>query len=164
MYDDVGVAEAAVKSMLRSANLYLSAERAIVAACHHNADGIRYEQEDPIIVDHWQNGESITVALRTALERFSFRERNLRDTKKSDWPAYTVSGMRKISDFERAYLAVSIFACNEAGVLYEASVRPKGERNITLESTLFFGGRGSDVSRDINRLYEVCSKWDLMLF
>ncbi len=164
MHDDVGVAEETVMKMLHSASLYLSEERAIVAAHHHNAAGICCEQEDPIVVAGWKENDSITEALRTALNRFSFRERNLRDKENSDWPAYKASGLRTISDFERAYLFVSVLARNEAAVLCEASVKPKGERNITLGSTLFFGRHHSDVSRDINRLYEICSKWDLMLF
>jgi hypothetical protein len=163
MYDDLGAKEEAVMKVLRSASLYLSDEKAIVAACYYNAAGIRYEQEDPIVVDCWKEDDSITEALRTALDRFSFRERNLRNHKKSDWPAYNASALRTISDFEETYFVVSVFASNEYAVLYDASVKPRGERNITLESTLFFGRHNSDVSRDINRLYEICSKWDLML-
>jgi hypothetical protein len=69
-----------------------------------------------------------------------------------------------MSDFEKTYLVVSVQACNDSGRLCTASVKPVGERSIRLESTLFFGKHDSDVSRDIRRLYEVCCKWDLMLF
>ncbi|MGJ4942099.1 hypothetical protein ACQR1W_16105 [Bradyrhizobium sp. HKCCYLS1011] len=70
--------------MLRRAKIYIGAtvREAIIAALHHNNAGICFEQDNPEVVADWRQGSGLAVALRSALERFSAQERNLRSYKK----------------------------------------------------------------------------------
>jgi len=146
-------------SYRRSCTLYLAEERpAIIAAQHKNSAGIYYEQDDPIVLDAWRNPERLGEAIRTALERFSFRETDLRDAKRSNWPSYRASRCRSISDFQRLHLPISISAVNESHLSYRAESKPLREEEIGVCVTL--NPFGNDASEKMGslllRLFDAC--------
>jgi hypothetical protein len=146
--------------MLSYACVYLAADKpAIVAAMHHNLAGIYYEQESPVVLADWRKPVELAAALRLALRQFSLRDRNLRETKKSDWPSYRVSGCRSVREFERTYLRIAIRALNDAELLHDCSAQPCSEKDITLHVTLAVSGADEEVGRLVLRLFDACSTW-----
>ena len=87
--------------MTRQAHIYLPEDDrlAIVAPMNYNAAGIYYEQADAIVVASWRDTAAIAGAMRSALQQFVFRDLNLRDCKKTDWPSYRASGCRSVREF-----------------------------------------------------------------
>jgi len=90
--------------MLRGATIYLPEgdEAAIVAAIHSNAQSAEYEQNDPIIVSNWRQFNGLAKALQIAIEKYSQRDKNLRDDKLNDWVAYRISGCRSAKEFQKS--------------------------------------------------------------
>jgi hypothetical protein len=127
---------------------------------HHNAAGIYYEQDTPTTVSDWRVNEALVDELRASIERFSFRDCNLRTGKKADWPSYKVSGCRSIDDFERRYLEIYVRPVNESELFYDASAQPKGEKDIVLHVTIDRYGAKEEIERQILRLFDACSVWD----
>jgi hypothetical protein len=148
---------------LRSASVFLSATKAIVSAQHYNAAGIYYEQPSPVVVAEWRGSEVLGAALRLSLKQFSLRDENLRNRKQSDWPSYIASKCRSIRDFERTYRRVWVIALNSSELFYDASTTPDGEQNLKLHVTLNPYATDDVFAEPLDRLFEVCSKWDLML-
>jgi hypothetical protein len=148
---------------LRSASVFLSESQAIAAARHYNGAGILYEQAAPQVVDDWHHNDTLSSVLRSALERFSRKEANLRIVKLRDWPSYLASGYRSVAEFERRYLRVDISALNEAELFFEARVTPTGERNLSLCSLLTPFGPEDEFAEPLKRLFKLCSQWDSML-
>jgi hypothetical protein len=146
--------------MLKLARIFLSddSKPAIVAAMHHNADGIYYEQDDAIVVPNWRKSLQLGAALRSAMERFSFRDRNLRDSKRSEWPAFRAAACRTIREFEASYLHISVRPANEAEVTYIFEARPIGEDDISL-SVSSNPRLDAEISRLLLRLYDACLRW-----
>jgi hypothetical protein len=146
--------------MLKEAHIYLADETrpAVVAAMHHNRDGIRYEQDEAVVVPGWRDYAALVPALRSALQRFSFLDRNLRDSKRSDWAAYRASRCRSVRDFESSYLCISVRPANEAELLYIAEARPLDEEEISLSVTASRHDN-ADIGRKLLRLYDACSRW-----
>jgi hypothetical protein len=146
--------------MLKQARIFLADDQkpAIVAAMHYNAAGINYEQDEAVAITGWRESLQLVAALRSALERFSFRDRNLRDSKRSEWPAYRASGCRSIREFESSYFCISVHPANEAEIIYIAEARPLGEEEISLSVTA-----NSRVDKEIGqrvlKLYDACSRW-----
>jgi hypothetical protein len=121
---------------LRLAHLYLAENKpAIIAAMHFNSAGIYYEQKNPL-VDESRDWGVLVLSLRSALDRFSFREANLRAGKKTDWPSYRTSRCRSVRQFEELYLCITVRALNDAELFYDASCQPRGESEITLHVML----------------------------
>jgi hypothetical protein len=149
--------------MLRRAHIYLAqANRpAIVSAMHYNAAGIYYEQEGPLLLPEWRDRPGLAAALRSSLGRFSMRDQNLRDRKKTDWPSYVASHCRSVREFETAFLCVGVQTLNEAELFYNASVQPHGELDIGLHVTLNRHGPDEEMERQLVRLFDVASGWDV---
>jgi hypothetical protein len=146
--------------MLKEAHIYLAEDTkpAIVAAMHHNRDGIRYEQDEAVVVPDWRASGTLVPALRSALQRFSFLDRNLRDSKLSEWGAYRASRCRSVREFQSSYFCISVRPANEAELFYIAEARPLDEDEITLSVTASRHD-DEDIGRRILRLYDVCSRW-----
>jgi hypothetical protein len=126
---------------------------------HCNLAGIYYEQENPVVLTNWRERVKLATALRLALKQFSPRDRNLRETKKSDWPSYRASGCRSVREFETTYLRIAIRALNDAELLYDCSAQPRSEKDITLHVTLTRSGTDEEVGRLVFRLFDACSTW-----
>lgn len=143
---------------LRFARLYLSENKpAIIAAMHFNSAGICYEQEDPF-VDKSGDWDTLVASLRSALARFSLRDKNLRDHKKTDWPAFRGSGCRSVRQFEDLYLQIEVRAVNEAEFYY-ASCQPRGEKDITLQVTLNRYGKDDEIDGLLRKLFKASLRW-----
>ncbi|CCE11252.1 hypothetical protein BRAS3843_660060 [Bradyrhizobium sp. STM 3843] len=147
--------------MLRRAKIYIGAtvREAIVAALHYNNAGICFEQDNPEVVADWRQGSGLAVALRSALERFSPQERNLRSYKKAEWPSYRASNSRSIRTFEAAYLRISVQALDEAEFFYDAEAYPSGEEDIALHVTLNRHGPNEEIDRKLLKLFNACVDW-----
>jgi len=147
--------------MLRRACIYLGVnfKQAIVTALHHNSAGISFEQDGPAVIADWRRAPGLGVALRLALERFSPRERNLRDLKKTEWPSYRASSLRSVREFEAAYICISVQALNEAELFYDAYAYPPGEEDIALHVTLNRYGPDDVIERKILKLFRACVDW-----
>jgi hypothetical protein len=65
---------------------------ALFVDMHYNAAGIYYEQEAPAVLTDWRGRIVLAKAVHASLERFSFRESNLRNQKETDWPSYILPG------------------------------------------------------------------------
>jgi hypothetical protein len=147
--------------MLRLAHIYLAdADRpAIVSAMYYNAAGIYYEQGNPLLLMEWRERPGLAAALRSSLGRFSMRDQNLRDRKKTDWPSYVASRSRSVREFESEFLCISVRAVNEAELFYDARVQPLGEPDISLHVTLNRHGADEEIDRQLVKLFNVSSEW-----
>jgi hypothetical protein len=147
--------------MLKQAHIYLvnEAKPAIVAAMHYNHAGICYEQDAVVVIESWRKSDALVPSVRSALNSFSFHDKNLRDTKLADWAAYKVSESRSVRDFQRNYFCISVTAANEAELCYIAEASPLDEEEIALRLTI---NRHDDeeMKRKLLRLYDVCSRWN----
>jgi len=145
---------------LQFARVYLAESRpAIIAAMHFNSAGIYYEQEEPAVLASWRDGVAVAVCLRSLLERFSFRERNLQDVKKTDWPSYRASRCPSVREFENLYLCIDVHALNEAELFYDGRCRPAGEKDITLHITINRSAPDEEITRQLLKLFDSCRRW-----
>jgi len=149
--------------VLREVHIYLPHEHgpAVVAPMYGNMESLNYEQEEAIPVTDWGDPRVIAAAFRTAIERFSRKDRNLRDFKRNDWPAFRASGCRSVQEFEGSYHPIFAKALNEAELYYEARTRPEGEHEIELRVLLNRYTSDEENERKLLRLFHVASMWNL---
>jgi hypothetical protein len=148
--------------MIREARIYLSdkSDSAIVTAIYDNEASLLYEQEETLIVSNRCDPIAIASTLRNAIERFKRRDRNLRDYKITEWPAYRASNCRSVKEFESRYLQIFVKAANESELCYLAFAKPIGEEEIELRVTLNRYGSDEEIGQKILRLFDICSKWN----
>lgn len=119
-------------SVPRGVHVYLGPDAAIVAATHQNLAGIYYEQADPQVLRTPIDPAQLGAAFRQAFDRFSVQDKNLRDARRSDWPAYQASGLRSLKDFERTYQTVLCYALNPSNAVVRASIAHPAHEGIEL--------------------------------
>ena len=144
---------------LRRAHIYLAENRpAIIAPVHFNSAGIYYEQENPLL-DESSDWNALCASLRSSIDRFSCREANLRDAKKTDWPAFRASCCRSVRQFEDLYLRIDVCSMNDAELFYNASCHPRGEKDITLQVSLNRYGEDEEIDRLLRKLFKASLCW-----
>lgn len=104
------------------AHLYIAPGGIIAAAVHRNLAGIYYEQAAPVRMEGTPTAAQLGDAFRSAFDRFSIRDLNLRDAKKSDWPAFQASGMRSMKQFERGYRLMSCYGLDASNAVVRAAI------------------------------------------
>jgi hypothetical protein len=66
-----------------------------------------------------------------------------------------------VREFESTYLRIEIQAVNEAELLFDASVQPRDEPDISLHTTIN-ANVPDETERRLVRLFDAASKWDDM--
>jgi hypothetical protein len=116
----------------RCVHVYVSADKAIVAAMHRNLAGIYYEQAAPVVLVGPSDAATLGAAFKRAFDGFSVKDANLRQHKRSDWPAYKASGLRTLKDFEARFRHVSCSGLDDANMIVQASTAHPGDKSISL--------------------------------
>ena len=106
----------------RCVNVYLSVENAIVAPMHRNIAGVYFEQDVAVVVTDLHDASALGREFRKAFDRFSIRDKNLRNHRRSDWPAWQASGLRTIKEFERRYRVVRCHGVDDDNLRVRACV------------------------------------------
>ena len=148
--------------MIRAARLFLSdtARPAIIAAMHQiEPKGVWYEQDSPEVLVDWRNEQELAAGVRRAIQRFSYKKREFRSRKLTDWPAFRASKFRTVSAFESAYNSMWISSLNEAELFYDASMEPRGEDDISLHVLLNPNQHNAELGRKLLRLHDACAEW-----
>jgi hypothetical protein len=142
---------------LKSAALYLPLKpsTAIAAAYHVNDAGIYYEQEEAITIPNWRDPVELARSVRAALERYSRKDRNLRDSRRSEWPAFRISECRSVKEFESSYQRIKIMAVNQAELFYRASLEPQQTGGLELATLLNRHASDAEFGNPILRLFDV---------
>ena len=98
------------KSIVRSCNVYVESNRGrfIVAPCFDHG-GLFMEMPGKTRVVEGGSEEMLGTSIQKALTESVFQSKfNYRDYKKSDWPAFKVSGEKTIKGFEEKFLALRV--------------------------------------------------------
>ena len=80
----------------------------MLAATAVNDAGIRYEPDYAVLLPPSSTAASVGQAIMDLLGRFCRKDRNLRNYKKSEWPAFRASGLKSIRAFEQDYSFVAV--------------------------------------------------------
>lgn len=116
----------------RWCNVYLEAgaARVIVARCYNHA-GLQAEMPNAaeLIVGVGEVGSAILMALDACIWEPNF---NYRNAKRSDWPAYAVSGESSIRKFEQRWHRFRVAGANEHNVTWVVSADLDDERGLTM--------------------------------
>jgi hypothetical protein len=80
----------------------------VLSAVAINDAGIRYEPDFACRIAQTDSPEVLGLAILDVLKRYRRTDKNLRDTKKSEWPAFIASGLKTVKSFEGAYRFIDI--------------------------------------------------------
>jgi hypothetical protein len=122
----------------RHATVYIDRERrmAIVVSVHRNgAGGVLVEDGEPRVLTISEDRAELGAALQEALKASTVRPaKNLRDLKRSEWPAYQSSGRKSVKAFEADFIRLDVSGANEANVTYVIEGSPEQECELRVRA------------------------------
>ncbi|HWZ03653.1 MAG TPA: hypothetical protein VNX40_08560 [Mucilaginibacter sp.] len=106
------------KGVIKLVSLYISDQekQVIIAPNYKNDAGIYYEQETCTIVNYPLDYSLLGEEIIKNFDLFTLKDKNLRDEKPSDWPAYKASKLKTIKAFEKGYRRIIITGANESNI------------------------------------------------
>lgn len=104
------------KKLTKKIVIYISEKynQIIITPRHQNLAGIIFEQEKCFVSDYPMNTSELGIEVINQLNLFSINNKNLRDTKISDWPSYKHSKAQSINEFESSYINILVESVNDS--------------------------------------------------
>jgi hypothetical protein len=123
------------RSAARAVHIHISERNIIVAAMHMNLAGVYYEQSEPIVVEGTPSAGPFGRAFREAFDRFSIKDADLRDSKRTEWPSFRASGLRSVKEFESQYRQMTCYGVDSSNAVVRATVEHPSRLEIELATS-----------------------------
>ncbi len=103
----------------KSVAVYISYLHGKIIICprHQNNAGIRYEQDLCSLLALPVEPSTLGDEVLRNFHLFSLKDKNLRDQKKSDWPAFKFSTLKTVKAFEESYFFLDVSGNNESNLI-----------------------------------------------
>ncbi|WP_028980410.1 hypothetical protein [Sporocytophaga myxococcoides] len=146
------------KKLVKRISVYISDkyQQIIIAPRHINKAGIIYEQESCEVIDKGISDSALGEAVINSLNKFSFKEQNLRESKLTDWPAFKHSKSKSVRAFDQEYINISINGCNEYNMIIDIEGIPHKDSELTIKSSISFYADKDEIGKRIMKVYEAC--------
>ncbi|HVW12389.1 MAG TPA: hypothetical protein VHB54_01120 [Mucilaginibacter sp.] len=148
--------EEKVRTSKKLLALYISQLRnqIIVAPYHKNNPGIYYEQDSCTSLNYDSDPLVIGEEVVKNFHLFSFKDRDLRDGKSTDWPAYKLSKMRSVTSFKKEYLRVSVAGANESNISLEIKAQLTSDKELEIGSVISTTANKKAIGELILKIYK----------
>ena len=149
--------------MIRQAHIYLPEDEVpgFVVPLHQTPKGFVVERRDFTVLAEWRDPIKLATALRTNLKMYAMRDTEIRaGGKPTDYAVFQASTCRTLREFKATYLRIEVA---QYGDSYTARVRPRHEKEITLETILGPGELEVETGMKLLRLFDMSVKWSAAL-
>ena len=139
-------------------NIYISDKfhQIIFAPTHNNFAGINYEQEECFAHDLPMSESEIGQSAINCWNLFSIKDKNLRDNKPSDWPAFKKSKAKTIRSFEFDYIRLSLRGESESNIILIIEGLPNKDSDLSVTSVISAYTEKINIGDRILKVYEAC--------
>jgi hypothetical protein len=111
-------------------------KQVIICPRYINDAGIMYEQENCTLLNFPVDYATLGDEVLRNFNLFSLKDKNLRDQKRTDWPAFKCSKLKTVKSFEDTFLPMNIDGNNESNIILSIEAPLSGHDDITLNSNI----------------------------
>lgn len=103
----------------KSVSIYISYLHGQIIICprHQNNAGIKYEQDLCSLLELPVDPSALGDEVLRNFHLYSLNDKNVRDQKRTDWPAFKFSTLKTVKSFEDSYFFVDISGNNESNLI-----------------------------------------------
>jgi len=144
--------------MTHNAHIYIrrDAGRAILVTVHTNQDGIGFEHDTPTTIESPIAPDRLGDVARSAASATDKRDKQLRNMKPTDWPAYRSSGAKSVRQFQEEFIALQMAAANDSNLVYVITGRPVQGYALEVSASIASSAPASEIGKLVMRVYEAC--------
>lgn len=145
----------AAKQIKKAVNIYISEVRGqiIIAPRHINKSGIYYEQEACTVLNYPIDEQVLGDEIIRNFNLFSLKDKNLRNEKLTDWPAFKCSKMKTVKSFKASFIGVSIFGNNYSNISLCIEAPLRGDENLTINSSISAYSNKRDIGKLVMKVF-----------
>ena len=122
------------REFFKACNLYCRPEAdQVIVASVFNHGGLMAEKPGGAKIARFSDSAALNAAVRAALDTCEFKGQfNYSDQRKSDWPAYQISGYKTMKRFEAEFIRLLVKGVNEKNFFYDVISPEFGEFGLHL--------------------------------
>ncbi len=150
--------KAKTKNHIKSVSIYVSAKHGqiIFAPISKNFAGIMYEQDECFSCDYPIPDLLLGEYTVKYLDLFNIKDKNLREHKSTDWPAFKHSKVKTVRGFETDYVGVSVTGLDENNHTFRIEGVPYKDSDLLVTSMISAHTERINIGDRINKVIEVC--------
>lgn len=143
---------------VKHVSLYISAqeEKIIIAPLYKNDAGIYYEQEKCSVLKFSTDATILGDEVMKNFYLFKVQDKNLRDQKLKDWPAFIHSKQKTIKAFETLYFKIKIDGINSGNIFINIEGNTIADNDMSIKSSLPATTAAKAIGERIMRVYKAC--------
>lgn len=144
------------KRFTKPISLYISelSKQIIIAPHHINIDGIRYEQDTCTVIDYPADNLILGSEAIRNFDLFSLKDKNLRDEKESEWPAFKASHLKTIKSFKQTYARMRIDGANDHNITLVIKVSCASNNDLLITSSIVPTASKESIGELIIKVYK----------
>lgn len=143
---------------VKQVSLYISEQegKIIIAPQYKNNAGIYYEQEKCSVLKFPTDATVLGDEVIKNFHLFKVQDKNLRDQKLKDWPAFIHSKLKTVKAFEAVYFKIRIDGVNVGNLFMNIEGDTIADNDITIKSSLSATAATKAIGERIMRVYKSC--------
>lgn len=142
----------------KSLSIYVSNKHGqiIFAPVSKNLAGIRYEQDECFSADFPITDLLLGEYSLKYFGLFNIKDKNLREHKLTDWPAFRHSKIKTVRSFEADYVSISVTGLDENNHTLRIEGLPYKDSELSVTSIISAHTEPINIGDRINKVIEVC--------
>ncbi|QEC74985.1 hypothetical protein [Mucilaginibacter ginsenosidivorax] len=145
-------------SHVKHVSLYISEqeEKIIIAPLYKNNAGIYYEQEKCSVLKFPAEATILGDEVIKSFHLFKLQDKNLRDQKLKDWPAFIHSKLKTVKAFESLYFKIRIDGVNAGNIFINIEGNTTTDNDMIIKSSLPATTDTKAIGERIMKVYKAC--------
>ena len=158
MLTDMLFQKTKTQNHIKSLSIYASSKHGqiIFAPMSKNFAGIRYEQEECFSCDFTISDLLLGECALKYFYLFNIKDKNLREHKSTDWPAFKHSKVKALRSFEADYIRVSVTGLDENNHTLRIEGLPYKDSDLSVTSMISAHTEPINIGDRINKVIDVC--------
>jgi hypothetical protein len=158
MLSDMLFKKAKAQNFIKSVSIYASGkhEQIIFAPISKNFAGISYEQEECFLHAFPVSDQLLGENTLKYFNYFNIKDRNLREYKSTEWPAFKLSKVKTVRSFEADYIRVSITGVDENNHTLSIEGLPFKDSELSVTSLISAHTEPINIGDRLNKVIEAC--------
>ena len=146
------------EKQIKYLELYVSVKHAqtIFAPVSKNEAGIYYEQENCFSHEFPMSDLLLGECCLKYWNLFEVKEKNLRELKSTDWPAFKHGKSKAVRSFEFDYIKISVKGANESNLVLLIEGIPYSGSELSVTSSVSACTEPINIGDRINKVIEAC--------
>lgn len=131
-------------------------QQIIFAPYHQNDAGVYYEQEQCFCYDWPLTEQELGKHTITYWNQFSPQDKNLRDQKGTDWPAFKWSKTKTIRSFKTDYIKIAVSGANPSNITLNIQGAPYEESELFAASSISVYTDEAELGQRVLQIFQAC--------